>query len=106
MGGIGIWQSHNKQPKPVGMLGILNSSIEPKQVPVLEAQIPGAFEPGSAASTVIQAGGKNANPHEAKTHSANYAVKKGYCIYVLAVKPTFIQTRLAVLDTFPSLKEE
>ncbi|CAJ1432272.1 unnamed protein product [Effrenium voratum] len=30
----------------------------------------------------------------------------GYCVYVLAVKPMFISTRLAVLDRFPSLKEE
>ncbi|CAE7225194.1 unnamed protein product [Symbiodinium pilosum] len=30
----------------------------------------------------------------------------GYCVYVLAVKPTFIQTRLAVLDMFPSLKSD
>eukprot|EP00414_Alexandrium_minutum_P011992 CAMPEP_0113827914 /NCGR_PEP_ID=MMETSP0328-20130328/5010_1 /TAXON_ID=39455 /ORGANISM="Alexandrium minutum" /LENGTH=78 /DNA_ID=CAMNT_0000795913 /DNA_START=25 /DNA_END=262 /DNA_ORIENTATION=+ /assembly_acc=CAM_ASM_000350 len=30
----------------------------------------------------------------------------GYCVYVLAVKPMFIQTRLAVLDKFPSLKGE
>lgn len=30
----------------------------------------------------------------------------GYCVYVLAVKPTFIQTRLAVLDRLPSLKSD
>eukprot|EP00434_Breviolum_minutum_P045211 symbB.v1.2.040477.t1/scaffold7268.1/size12224/2 len=30
----------------------------------------------------------------------------GYCVYVLAVVPTFTTTRLAVLDRFPSLKSE
>eukprot|EP00913_Durusdinium_trenchii_P011382 g10693.t1 len=28
----------------------------------------------------------------------------GYCVYVLAVKPSFILTRLAIYDRFPSLK--
>eukprot|EP00414_Alexandrium_minutum_P009515 CAMPEP_0113822710 /NCGR_PEP_ID=MMETSP0328-20130328/2379_1 /TAXON_ID=39455 /ORGANISM="Alexandrium minutum" /LENGTH=56 /DNA_ID=CAMNT_0000790651 /DNA_START=103 /DNA_END=273 /DNA_ORIENTATION=+ /assembly_acc=CAM_ASM_000350 len=28
----------------------------------------------------------------------------GYCVYVLAVKPSFISTRLAILDKFPRLK--
>eukprot|EP00438_Fugacium_kawagutii_P021794 Skav213866 [mRNA] locus=scaffold728:24534:30199:+ [translate_table: standard] len=28
----------------------------------------------------------------------------GYCVYVLAVQPSFIATRLAIYDRFPSLK--